>query len=244
MAATPSVPSLNAPTPPRLEVVQIAVGLIDPAPWNVNKVSPEMMWKLRSYIEREGLVQPLIVRPVGGRFEMVGGHHRLQILRDDMHWPEVPCVVVNVDERRAKIMSVNLNELSGDPVPHLMAALVHDLSRDTSLEDLSTILPYSENELADFEELLRLPDGLAAFVEEQVEKEKREAPTVLTFVVERAEPVEAAVKHVMDGLDGKNRRGRALTALAEAYLIAKGLPVPEPAANPGSAAERPASSNE
>ena len=238
--ASPASAALTAPAilPGSLQIVHLPVGELRPNPWNPNRVAPEMMHKLREYLRKEGLVQPLVVRRMPDHYQILGGFHRWSLCKDELGYTEVPCVVLDVDEKRAKLLTVNLNELSGDPVPHLMAALVHDLSRDTSLEDLSTLLPYSESELLDFEELLKLPDGLAAWVEEEIAREKKEAPTVLTFVVERAEPVEAAVKHVMDGLDGKNRRGRALTVLAEAYLIAKGLPVPQP--EPASAAAEPA----
>lgn len=243
MAKSPAPPAsaaLTAPAilPGSLQIVHLPVGELRPNPWNPNRVPAEVMHKLREYLRKEGLVQPLVVRRMPDHYQILGGFHRWSLCKDELGYTEVPCVVLDVDEKRAKLLTVNLNELSGDPVPHLMAALVHDLSRDTSLEDLSTLLPYSESELLDFEELLKLPDGLAAWVEEEIAREKKEAPTVLTFVVERAEPVEAAVKHVMDGLDGKNRRGRALTVLAEAYLIAKGLPVPQP--EPASAAAEPA----
>jgi ParB-like chromosome segregation protein Spo0J len=229
---TPEPAVVAAATPQRLEVVHLPIGDLRPNPWNPNRVPADVMHKLREYLRKEGLVQPLVVRRMPDHYQILGGFHRWSICKDELGYTEIPCVVVDVDEKRAKLLTVNLNELSGDPVPHLMAALVHDLSRDTSLEDLSTLLPYSESELLDFEELLKLPDGLAAWVEEEIAREKKEAPTVLTFVVERAEPVEAAVKHVMEGLDGKNRRGRALTVLAEAYLIAKGLAVPAPETAP------------
>ena len=229
---TPEPAVASAASPQRLEVVHLPIGDLRPNPWNPNRVPADVMHKLREYLRKEGLVQPLVVRRMPDHFQILGGFHRWSICKDELGYTEIPCVVVDVDEKRAKLLTVNLNELSGDPVPHLMAALVHDLSRDTSIEDLSTLLPYSESELLDFEELLKLPDGLAAWVDEEIAREKKDAPTVLTFVVERAEPVEAAVKFVMDGLDGKNRRGRALTVLAEAYLTAKGLPVPQPTPEP------------
>jgi ParB-like chromosome segregation protein Spo0J len=228
--ATPTSAVPEGAAAQRLEVVHLPIGDLRPNSWNPNRVPPEVMHKLREYLRKEGLVQPLVVRRMADHHQILGGFHRWTICKDELGYTEIPCVVVDVDEKRAKLLTVNLNELSGDPVPHLMAALIHDLSRDTSIEDLSTILPYNEAELRDFEELLKLPDGLAAFVEEQIAKEKKDAPTVLTFVVERAEPVEAAVAHVVEGLEGKNKRGRALQVLAEVYLAAKGLPLPAAAA--------------
>lgn len=202
----------------RLEVVHIPCGAIDPAPWNPNRVPPETMHKLREYIRTAGLVQPLIVRPIGDRYQMVGGHHRLQVCRDDLGYTEVPCVVVDVDERRAKILAINLNELSGEPVPSLMAEIVHDLARDTSIDDLATTLPYSKAELRDFEQLLQLPAGLEEWVQAEAERTARDAPKMVTFVVEDEAIIDQAVAHAMDGLTGTNRRGRALGVIAAAYV--------------------------
>lgn len=213
------------PTPPpsplaveRLEVVYLPVDALRPNPWNPNRVPLEVMHKLREYLRKEGLVQPLVVRSLADHYQILGGFHRWTICKDELGYPEVPCVVVDVDDKRAKILTVNLNELSGDPVQRLLAELIHDLSRDTSLEDLATMLPYAEAELTDLEELLKLPDGLPAFLDEEVEKEKAAAPTVLTFVVEDAELVERALSVAANELEGKNRRGRALSVLARAYL--------------------------
>ena len=72
----------------------------------------------------------------------------------------MPCNVVELDDRRAKILSVNLNELKGQSVPSLLAELVHDLSRELSLDDLASQLPYDAAELEDLQELLKIPDGL------------------------------------------------------------------------------------
>ena len=212
------------PAVDRLEIVHLPVDQLRPNPWNPNRVAPAMMHKLREYMRLEGIVQPIVVRPVDSGYEIIDGFHRWTLCKDELGLAEVPCVVVDVDDKRAKILTVNLNELSGDPVPHLMAALVHDLSRDTSLADLSTILPYEEAELRDFDELLKLPDGLEPFIEAQIEREAREAPKVLSFVIDDPAAIEQAVTHAMERLEGKNRRGRALALLATTYLAANAPP--------------------
>lgn len=209
--------------PERLSIVHLPVGELRPNPWNPNRVPQETMHKLREYIRKEGLVQPLVVRRLKDCYQILGGYHRWRICKDELGYADVPCVVVDVDDKRAKVLTVNLNELSGDPVPHLLAELIHDLGRDTSFDDLATMLPYSEAELRDFDELLKLPDGLDAFIEEQAEREAKDAPKVLSFVVDDAEPIERVVAHAVDRLEGKNRRGRALMLMARAYAEQQGL---------------------
>jgi len=211
------------PAVDRLEIVHLPVGDLRPNPWNPNRVARETLHKLREYMRREGIVQPIIVRRLGDHWQVIDGFHRWQLAKDELGLTEIPCVVVDVDDRRAKMLTVNLNELTGDPVPHLMAEVVHDLSRESSLEDLATILPYAEDELRDLEALLQLPDGLEAFVEEQAEREAERAPKVLSFVIDDPARIEQAIQHAMDRLEGKNRRGRALGMLAEAYATANEL---------------------
>lgn len=213
------------PAVDRLEIVHLPVGELRANPWNPNRVAPETLHKLREYVAREGFVQPVVVRRVADHYQIVDGYHRWLLAKDEIGLAEVPCVVVDVDDKRAKMMTVNLNELSGDPVPHLMAELIHDLSRDISIDDLSTILPYGEDELRDFEALLQLPDGLDSYVEEQAEQAAKEAPKVLSFVVDDPAPIEAAIEHAMERIEGKNRRGRALAMLAESYANVSGLTI-------------------
>ncbi len=219
-ATTPGAapPAPSGPTHPPLEVVHLPVGELRPNPWNPNRMSPEMMHKLREYPRKEGLVEPLIVRRMADHYQLLGGYHRWRICQDELGYTTVPCVIVDMDDKRAKILTVNLNEMTGDPVPHLLAELIHDLNRDTSLEDLQTMLPYELPELKDSLELLKLPDGLAAMVAEQAAKEAKEAPTVLTFVVQDAEAVERAIEAAAASIEGKNKRGKALCVLAQAYL--------------------------
>ncbi|MBZ0268989.1 ParB/RepB/Spo0J family partition protein, partial [bacterium] len=145
-----------------LRIRELPVESLLPNPWNPNRVPAETFAKLRAYIEREGFVEPLVVRPLDkDTFQILGGFHRWRIAKE-LAYESVPCVVVDVDDRRAKVLTVNLNELKGQSVPALLAELVHDLSKELSLDDLASQLPYTVPELEDLQDLLRIPDGLEA----------------------------------------------------------------------------------
>lgn len=201
-----------------LTVREIPVGQLGPNPWNPNHVPADLYAKLRAYIEREGFVEPLVVRPKGELFEILGGFHRWKIA-GELGYASVPCVVVDLDDRRAKILSVNLNELKGQSVPALLAALIHDLSRETTLDDLATQLPWDAKQLADFEELLKIPDGLLEQLEADAARMERERPRVLSFVLspEQEAVVEEAVARALADVAGTSR-GAALTRMAQSYL--------------------------
>jgi len=201
----------------KLEVVQIPVGKLRPNPWNPNRMSEEMLHKLREYLRREGLVEPIVVRPREDGYEILGGYHRWKICQEDLGYEAVPCVVVDLDDRRAKILSVNLNELKGQSVPDLLAQLVHDLSKEVNLDDLATQLPYSKAELSDVLEILKVPDGLKEYLDAEVEKAERERPQVVSFVVDDPEPVERAVAAAQAKGGPGTTRGRALLDICRAY---------------------------
>jgi ParB/RepB/Spo0J family partition protein len=205
-----------------LEIVLLPVDALQPNPWNVNRIAPKMLHKLREYLRKEGLVEPLVVRQMpDGHYQILGGFHRWKLCKEELGYSEVPCVVVEMNDKRAKILSINLNEMKGAPVQHLLSELIYDLSKETTLDDLATMLPYEEAQLFDALELLKLPDGLDKMLEDQAEKEAQEAPKVLSFVVDDPAPIETAIESIASGLDGKNRRGRALVKLAENYLEEK-----------------------
>jgi ParB/RepB/Spo0J family partition protein len=203
-----------------LTITEIDVDLLDPNPWNPNRMTPSMKKKLRLNLKRDGFVNPLTVRPTGDRYQIINGEHRWSVAKNLGH-RTVPCVILeDLDDRRARILTVNLNELGGDPVPSLLAKLLHDLEEESPLSELAAVLPYDEAEIRDTLALLKMPEGLEQMIEEEAAKEEATVPELFSFVVPResAEKVNLALVHAMDRLEGKNRRARGLVLMAEEYL--------------------------
>lgn len=212
---------MKKPPQSSLQVVDIDVDRLDPNPWNVNRMSDETMAKLADYIAREGLVEPIVVRRRGDRFQILGGEHRFRICSGKLGYKTLPCVVVDLDDRRAKILPINLNEMSGQPVPALLASLLHDLNRDTDLADLERLLPYPKSEMTDLLQLLRLPEGLEARLEEEAMRQEADTPVIASIALTRAQNAifEAAMERAKAEVgEGTGWKGRALERLARAYL--------------------------
>lgn len=199
----------------KLTVTEIGVEKLTPNPWNPNRMSDVMRAKLKVYLQREGFVEPLVVRPLGEGFQILGGFHRWEIAKE-LGYPTVPCVVVDVDDKRAKVLTINLNEMKGQSLPTLLANLVHDLSKELAMEDLEKQLPYSLDELNDSLALLKIPDGLDDFLKAEAERQVQNRPQILTFVVEDAEAVERAIETAKREL-GLGTRGAAIVAIARAF---------------------------
>ncbi len=203
-----------------LAITELQVDRLEANDWNANRMTQEIRAKLRLNLKRDGFVAPLLVRKIGNRYQIVNGEHRWQIAQE-LGYATVPCVVLeDLDERRARILTVNLNELGGDPVPSLLAKLLHELEEESPLSELAAVLPYDEAEIRDTLALLKMPEGLEQMIEEEAAKEEAAAPELFSFVVPResADKVNLALVHAMERLEGKNRRARSLVLMAEEYL--------------------------
>ena len=204
----------------KLTVVEIGVEELTPNPWNPNRMSESMRGKLKAYLQREGFVEPLVVRPLGEGYQILGGFHRWEIAKE-LGYQTVPCVVVDVDDQRAKVLTINLNEMKGQSLPSLLASLIHDLSKERTLEDLERQLPYSIAELHDSLDLLKIPEGLDEFPARGIGSAGAGAtPDSDVRGRGRAPVVEAAIE-AAKRKHGVGTRGAALVAIARAYVEAE-----------------------
>jgi ParB-like chromosome segregation protein Spo0J len=220
----PEVESTSfSPTDPLAErLIQVELGRLRPHPANANVMPEERLAKLRENIRRRGDYPPLIVRPqpnAAGAFQVLDGHQRLEVLRRLGH--EVAhCYLWPCDDQTALILLSTLNRLEGQDDPLKRAELIRQLAALASTEELALLLPEDAKALDASLSLLEL--SLDDLLEEFQEAAKAEGKGLraLTFAVtsEDERVIEAAVAKASLGLEGQNRRGRALGLIAAAYL--------------------------
>jgi ParB family chromosome partitioning protein len=105
---------------------EIPIGAISPNPWQPRRDFNEAaMVELAASIEASGLLQPVVVRPVGSRYELIAGERRLRAVTR-LGWPTIPAVVREVDDQAA-----------------LTLALIENLQRD-DLSPIDTALGYQQ----------------------------------------------------------------------------------------------------
>jgi ParB/RepB/Spo0J family partition protein len=210
-----------------MNVTDINVDLLEPNPWNVNRMFTGMQAKLSAYLKREGLVEPIVVRPHPaneGRYEILGGFHRWTICKDELGFETIPCVIVDLNDKRAKVLSVNLNSMSGQTVPSLLSNLLHDLEQEMPMPDMEATLPFNKNEITDYLSLMQIPEGFADELEMEARQKDKEAPEVVTIVLDRKQHGlwEQAVKAAEAEIGGaRNPKARTLELLATRYLGGK-----------------------
>lgn len=130
-----------------------------------------------------------------------------------------PCSIVEVDDRRAKILTINLNDLHGEASPILMATLLEQLAAEVTPRELAEILPWTEEDV-----LARIDLGHAIpAIEERVATaeavHRASAPVQLAFMLtpDEAKMVEATIAQATAMLTGKNLRGRGLHLICERF---------------------------
>lgn len=82
-------------------VLSASVDLIDPSPFQPREVfAPEALRELADSIRSAGVMQPILVRRRGDRFELVAGERRWRAARL-AGLNEVPAIVVTIDDEKA-----------------------------------------------------------------------------------------------------------------------------------------------
>ena len=136
----------------RGEFVQVLRSLVDPAPYNPRKTFREgKLQELADSIKTDGIIEPLIVRPVdGGRYEIVAGERRWRA--SGIAWPKgaptLPCIVRQMDKVTAirvqgieNLLRDDLNAIEEcgwyDTLMHEGGYTVKDIVRETGLSEPS-----------------------------------------------------------------------------------------------------------
>ena len=110
-------PSINLPPPPKTEFGTISLDLLDdPARPMRHDLSPESVEDLVISIRQVGIIEPLVVKPVGKRFEVIAGHRRL-VASGIAGLAEVPCYIVNATNEQAEMLKIHENLYRADVRP-------------------------------------------------------------------------------------------------------------------------------
>lgn len=75
---------------------------------NARPLNNEALADLADSIEAVGLINPIRVRPLGGQYEIIAGRHRFTAC-DSLGWKEIPCVIVDDDDRHAEMSMIAEN---------------------------------------------------------------------------------------------------------------------------------------
>lgn len=152
-------------------IKEISIDMIDdPVVAMRSDVYDEDIVDLANSIKEHGLLEPLVVRPVGTRYELIAGHRRLTACKR-IAKILVPCTIRDVSEDEALVlrMQENTHRLDVDPADDALyfQKLIDKLK--LTPEELAVKLGRRVSYVLDRLSILDMPDNLiAAVVQKQV----------------------------------------------------------------------------
>ena len=189
-AAAPAEPEGGKPR-------EIPVGDIDRNPFQTRShIDEEQLAELAASIAANGVVQPILVRPIaGGRFQLIAGERRWRASQLAGK-ATIPAILRQVSDEQAMEITIVENLQRADLNPMEQARAFERLSREFHMtqEQMATRTGKDRATVANFLRLLRLPSTVQARVESGA-LSFGHARTLLGF--EHAEEMEKAAQRIV-----------------------------------------------
>ncbi|WP_057882186.1 ParB/RepB/Spo0J family partition protein [Tsuneonella troitsensis] len=153
----------------RTGLANLPVSAIEPLPGQPRRRFDEAaLEELAASIGQRGVIQPIIVRPLGGgRYQLVAGERRWRAAQKArLH--EIPALVRELDEREVMALALieNLQREDLNPVEEGRAYAQLAESEGMSQAEIATLVDKSRSHVANLQRLLQLPEPVLDLVEE------------------------------------------------------------------------------
>jgi len=119
---------------------EVAVHLIEPSPYQARReITPEQLTELADSIRSEGLLQPIVVRRTGDKFQLIAGERRWRAFQQ-LKLKAIPARVVEASNASAAALGLieNLQREGLNPIEeaHGFASLIRDfdLTQETAAD--------------------------------------------------------------------------------------------------------------
>ena len=144
---------------PSSEVAQV---IIDPNPWQPRSIVDDgELAELASSLREHGLVQPIVVRAQGDRYQLIAGQRRLAAARR-LGWEQVPVRVLDVDDRQMAEIAIveNLQRRDLDALEKAASFKQYLTTWNCTQDELAKRLSVDRSTVANLIRLLELPGGV------------------------------------------------------------------------------------
>ena len=126
---------------------------------------PESLAELSESIKASGLLQPVVVRPKDGAYELIAGERRLRAVQE-LGWRQIPAVVKEVDDRTLLTLALIENLQRHDLSPMDEAQGYQRLQDEFGLAaaEIARLTGRNRSTIANLLRLLKLPEDVRAMV--------------------------------------------------------------------------------
>lgn len=150
-----------------LEIIFLDLTLISPNPKQPRQnFNSESLQELAKSIKSEGVLQPILVRPVGDRYEIVAGERRFRASQL-VGLEKIPAIVKNLEDKEALLLALIENIHREDLNPIEQARALSKLKEEFQLsqEELAQKVNLSRSQVANLLRLLSLPERIQKLIE-------------------------------------------------------------------------------
>ena len=107
-----------------MEIKSIKIKDLKKAEYNPRTMNNEEIEKLKNSIKEFGLVEPVVVNK---DLTIIGGHQRVKAM-EELKMEEIPCIIVDLDKKKEKILNLALNRIVGNWNERKLAELIKEVS--------------------------------------------------------------------------------------------------------------------
>ena len=148
---------------------EVPLSSVKPNPYQPRtRIDQTELADLAKSMEASGLLQPVIVRPRDGGFELIAGERRWRAAQQ-LGWPRIPAVVKEVDDRTLLTLALIENLQRDDLSPIDEAAGYRRLGEEFHLghSEIAAAVGRDRSTVANLLRLLQLPPDVQALVHEK-----------------------------------------------------------------------------
>ena len=114
---------------------------------NPNQMGRQALNKLKELIIKEQNYPPLIVNKRDGKYILVDGHQRLQVIKE-IGFDQIKCDIWEVDYETELMLLATLNQLHGNSMGKKKELLYEELKKHTTLEMIKKLSPENKEFLS------------------------------------------------------------------------------------------------
>ena len=145
-----------------LPTSEVGVAVIDPNPWQPRTVVNDAdLAELADSLREHGLVQPIVVRARGDRYQLIAGQRRLAAARR-LGWAKVAVRVLDVDDRQMSEIAIveNLQRRDLDALEKAASFKAYLAAWGGTQDELAKRLSIDRSTVTNLIRLLELPEGV------------------------------------------------------------------------------------
>jgi ParB family chromosome partitioning protein len=199
VAAKAVLPAASAPESSG-GVREVPVSKVVPSPWQPRMVfDSEALTELVESVKVHGVLQPLLVRMVGSKFELIAGERRLRAAQAAL-LGRVPVIVIEASDEKALEIALieNLQREDLNPIEEAEGYALLQKKFTLTQERIAERVGKARASVANALRLLELPDGIRKYVAEGL-LSVGHAKVLLSLETEKEQSV-LAKKAIKDGL--------------------------------------------